>query len=188
MLNLRAFIVVLVLAAVLAVPFYLYWEKLTLANRPPQSTVILNEMEKTGVPDFKLPDMQGTEQALSQYKGKVVVLNFWASWCAPCVKEFPSLQRLAAHFKGELIVVAVSHDRNRDDLESFVDAMGEGKEHFQIWWDKDRSVGKLYGAQVLPETFIISAQQKLVRKIAGEDEWDNPLAIRFFEALINSNQ
>ena len=183
MLNLRAFIVVLIVAAGLSVPFYIYWEGLTLANRPPQSTVILNEMEKTGVPDFQLPDLKGVDHKLSQYRGKVVVLNFWASWCAPCVKEFPSLQRLADHFKGKLIVIAVSHDRNRDDLDSFVEAMGKESQNFQILWDKDRSVGDKYGTEVLPETFIIGTDQKLVRKIAGEDDWDSPLAIRFFEEM-----
>jgi cytochrome c biogenesis protein CcmG/thiol:disulfide interchange protein DsbE len=188
MLNLRAFIVVLVFAAVLVIPFYIYWEGLTQANRPPQSTVILNEMEKSGVPDFKLPDLNGNDQALSQFKGKIIILNFWASWCAPCVKEFPSLQRLADHFKGKVIVVAASHDRNRDDLDSFVLAMAKrDSDNFHIWWDKDRAIGKMYGTEVLPETFIIGQDMKLLRKVAGEDEWDSPPAIRFFEELISPN-
>jgi thiol-disulfide isomerase/thioredoxin len=181
----RAFLVMIVMAVLLSVPFYSYWENLTVASRPPKSTAILNQMEKEGLVDFKLKDLNGNEQALSQFKGKVIVLNFWASWCAPCVKEFPSLQRLAEHFKGKLVVVAVSHDRNREDLDSFLQTFGKNSPDFHIWWDKDRRVGDIYGTEVLPETFIISPEFKLLRKVAGEDEWDNPLALRFFEDLVN---
>lgn len=180
----RAFIVVIALACLLAIPLYSYRQFLLRGMRPPLSTIMLDEMEKTGVPSFTLPDLGGKEQGLEQYKGKVVILNFWASWCAPCVKEFPSLQRLANKFPNDIVIVAVSHDNNEEDLMSFLDSFGGRASNFHILWDKDRSVGKRYGTQVLPETFIIGRDFRLKRKVAGIDEWDNPFAIRYFEDLV----
>ena len=89
--------VVLVTGGILYFGWVQYEDFLTRGQRPPEGTLKLNEMEKTGVPDFTLKDLEGKDVTLSAYKGKVVIVNFWASWCEPCVKEFPSLIRLAEH-------------------------------------------------------------------------------------------
>lgn len=182
--SLKAFLVTILAALVLAAPLYFFRIYLTKGNYAPASTMMLDTMEKKGVPNFSLPDLKGQEISLEQFKGKVIVLNFWASWCAPCVKEFPSLRRLADRFKEQLVVVAVSHDKTLDDLQSFLETFGRESPNFVILWDKDRSAGKLFGTQVLPETFIIGQDFRLLRKIAGEDEWDSPMAVRFFEDLL----
>lgn len=180
MLNFKALGMSLLVSVFLAVPFYFYWDYLTRGMRPPQSTLMLNQMEQKGVPDFTLQDLNGKSVSLSQFKGKVVLVNFWATWCAPCVKEFPSLQNLVKLFKGDVVVLAVSYDRQKEDIDSFIKAFGGVPEHFLILWDKDKTTSSLYGTDVLPETFILDQNQKLLRKIAGEALWDEPMALRFF--------
>lgn len=153
--------------------------------RPPESTQMLAEMEKQGVPDFTLNDLNGKPVSLHDFKGKIVLINFWATWCAPCVKEFPSLQRLVKKFKGQVVVVAVSYDRQRDDIDSFIRAFGGTDDNFVILWDKERTTSRLYGTDVLPETYLVNRDHKLIRKIAGEALWDDPMALQFFEDIVN---
>ena len=180
----RAFLISLGLAGLLALPIYYYWNFLTKGSQAPEATLILNKMEAEGVPDFSIKDLKGDAYRLSDLKGKIIVLNFWASWCAPCVKEFPSLKRLSDHFKGQVVVVAVSHDNSRDDLDSFMQSFGGQTTSFSVYWDQDRSIGKLYGVRVLPETFIIGRDLKLIRKVSGDEEWDHPMTLEFFEAQL----
>jgi thiol-disulfide isomerase/thioredoxin len=152
--------------------------------QPTSSTLKLNDLEKHGVPDFTLPDLKGNPVSVSQFKGKVLIINLWASWCGPCVKEFPSLQRLVAHFKGDVVVLAVSHDNTRDDLESFIAAFGAPPKDFVIVWDKERITNGLLGIGALPETFILKRDGGFVRKIVGEQPWDDPEAIQFFKDIL----
>jgi len=172
------------MAAVLAVPITYFWSFLTKGMRPSSSTLRLNQLEKEGVPDFTLPDLNGKPVSLSSFKGRPVLVNLWASWCAPCVKEFPSLQRLVERYKGKLVVLAVSHDHNRDDLDSFIKAFGGVPENFVIVWDKDRITSELFGTDQLPETYILTKEHKLIRKVAGEQLWDQPMAVRFFDEVL----
>lgn len=173
-----------VVAAVLAVPFYYYWSYLTKGMRPSVSTLRLNELEKNGVPDFTLPDLNGKPVSLSQFNGKPVLVNLWASWCGPCVKEFPSLKRLVEHYNGKLIVLAVSHDHNREDIDSFIKSFGSLPPGFVIVWDQKAMTGDLLGTDQLPETYILNKEHKLVRKIAGEQVWDQEHAIEFFGSVL----
>lgn len=180
MVSLKGFFAVVIAAAVLSVPIYYYWEFLTRGMQPSFSTLRLNQLETDGVPDFTLPDLNGKPVSLRQFKGRPVLLNLWASWCAPCVKEFPSLKRLVEHFKGKLVVLAVSQDHSREDLDSFIKTFGVVPEDFVIVWDKDKVTGQLFGTDQLPETYILTKEQKLLRKIAGEQAWDDPMAVQFF--------
>jgi cytochrome c biogenesis protein CcmG, thiol:disulfide interchange protein DsbE len=188
MLSSRGLLVTALVAFVLSIPAYFYWDFLTRGMRPPEGTQILNVMQKQGVPDFKLQTLKGDWVSLEDHSDKLVLINFWATWCAPCVKEFPSLQRLVKHFKGRLVVLAVSSDKNREDIEVFLRAFGGTPEHFYVLWDKDRVVTKLYGTDVLPESFIVAPGRRLVRKVVGEAVWDDPMALAFFEDLLSGRQ
>ncbi|HMN69677.1 MAG TPA: TlpA disulfide reductase family protein, partial [Bdellovibrionales bacterium] len=154
------------------------------AAAAPATTMKLNDLERDGVPDFTLKDLSGADVSLSQFAGKIVLVNIWATWCAPCVKEFPSLQNLVKKMSGKLVVLAVSYDKNKEDIETFVKAFGGTPENFVIVWDKERTTSPLFGTDVLPETYILSPERKLVRKIAGETSWDTPQALEFFEAVL----
>ena len=184
MLSFKGFLAVLITAAVLSVPLYFYWGFLTRGMSPSASTLRLNQLETDGVPDFTLPDLNGHPVSLSQFKNTPILVNLWASWCAPCVKEFPSLMRLVQHFNGKLVILAVSHDHNREDLDSFIKAFGAVPEHFVIVWDQDRKTSDLLGTDQLPETYILDRDHKMVRKIAGEQLWDVPGALDFFSTKL----
>ncbi|MBX3021608.1 MAG: TlpA family protein disulfide reductase [Bdellovibrionales bacterium] len=185
MFSLRGLVAVIVAGALLAVPISYYWQYLTKGMRPPETTQILNQMEKTGFPNFTLPTLDGKPVSVTDFKGKILLVNIWATWCAPCVKEIPSLKNLVNKFGGKLVVLAVSHDRSKEDIETFVKAFGGLPEDFIIVWDKDRMTSKLLGTDALPETYILKPNQELKRKIAGETAWDDSLAIQFFDDILN---
>lgn len=185
MIHLRAIVVVIVLLALLAIPISKYWAFLTRGMSPPASSYMIDQMEATGIPDFTLPDRTGTPVNFKSIIGnRLIVVNFWASWCAPCVKEFPSLKRLAEKFSDKLLIVAVSNDYEKADLESFLASFGDVPKNFVVLWDKDKKVADLYGTQVLPESYIAKPDLKLIRKVAGVDEWDSAGAIEFFQRLV----
>lgn len=180
----KGLLATIVAAGFLSVPLYWYWEFLTQGMRPPTATRMLNELEKSGIPNFTLNDMAGKPVSLEQFRGKIVLINIWATWCAPCVKEFPSLKDLVEKFKGEVVVLAISHDRNQEDIASFVKAFGKIPEFFILLWDKEKSVSKIFGTEALPETYIVSPTGKLLRKVAGDTIWNDALAVEFFKDII----
>lgn len=184
MVHLKAIIAVLIMAGILSLPLYFYRDFLNRGRAPTRSAQILNELEKNGIKDFILPEF-GTDKdfQLQQFKGKVILLNFWASWCVPCVKEIPSMMRLVEKMEGKLVVLAVSQDKEREDLKAFLRAFEPYPEGFYVLWDPEREVAKSYGTEVLPESFIISPQLKLVRKVVGVEEWDHAEALQFFNDI-----
>lgn len=163
-----------------------YKDFLTQGMRPTESTLKLNEMEKSGVPRFEMQDISGQTIRLEDYKDKIVVLNFWASWCAPCIQEFPSMIRLLQKFPEQVVLLAISHDRTEEDLMSFLDAFEVHKvPNFKVIWDRNEKLADEFGTEVLPESYILSYGLKLERKVVGVEEWDQPLALKYFESLIN---
>lgn len=134
-------------------------------------------------PEMTLPDLDGESLALSDLRGRVVVLNFWATWCPPCVKEMPSLQKLheALADKG-LSVVAVSVDERYSDIERFVESFDLT---FPILHDEGMKVSRLYQTFKFPETYIIGRDGRLRSKVVGERDWVEPSVIRDMVALLN---
>lgn len=181
----KGLVVVLLTGGILYFGWVQYEDFLTRGQRPPEGTLKLNEMEKSGVPDFTLKDLAGNDVTLSAYKGKVVIVNFWASWCEPCVKEFPSLIRLLNTYPEEVVLLAVSADYTLEDLTGFTKAFKVGDvSNFIVMWDNEKEVAELFGTEVLPESYIIGKDGSLVRKVAGVEEWDSPMAMEFFKQLL----
>lgn len=144
----------------------------------------LTQLETVGAINFQLPRLNGELFELSSLKGKVVLLNFWATWCAPCAEEFPSLLSLAERYKGEVVIVAVTIDENKQDIENFVKAFKGNAEHLIVVRDVDKKIADSYGTSKLPETYIFNRQFKLARKIASSVNWTSPEAIETFESLL----
>jgi peroxiredoxin len=120
-------------------------------------------------PDFTVSDGTTTIQ-LSSYRGKVVLLNFWASWCGPCVQETPGLQQLH-HDRPDLQMVGVSVDTDSDAYQRFL-------KRFRIdtpnVMDPEQRAAKLYHTEGWPETYIIDRKGIIRRKIVGDPDWSNP--------------
>jgi len=128
------------------------------------------------------PAAAGKLSHLSDLKGKVVVLNFWASYCLPCVEEAPALNRLQERIapRGGLIL-GVSIDEDPAAYEKFL------KDHavpFPTWRDPSRKVMHDYGTIMIPETYIIDRHGRIARKIIGPQQWDSPDLTSYFDYLL----
>lgn len=181
----KGLLVVLVISAALLAGWMKYSDFLSRGQKPPKASQILNDMEKNGVPDFSLTDINGEEIKLSNYRGKVVLLNFWASWCEPCIQEFPSMLKLIEEMKGDVIMLAVSADYEREDIDPFLKAFNVKSDHIKVMWDKDQEVAKQYGTFRLPESYVIGKSGELIRKVSVIEDWATPEAIEYFQGLVN---
>jgi len=131
------------------------------------------------VPDLDMVDAAGKPMKLSDLRGKVVLLNLWATWCPPCVKEMPSLDRLQAAMGGDgFEVVALSLDRGgKAQVEPFF--METGIEHLAMYLDPPMAAMKALKPPGLPVTLLIDAEGREIGRLAGEAEWDSEAAKAF---------
>lgn len=134
------------------------------------------------VPDFELPDLDGKARRLADFRGKVVVLNYWATWCPPCVDEMPSLEKLHRSLAERgLAVVAISVDERFSDIVDFVKSYGVT---FTILHDNGRKVARSYQSFKYPETYIIDRDGRLQSKVIGPRDWVAPSVIRDMVELL----
>ncbi len=131
-------------------------------------------------------DADGGELALEDFRGRVVVLNLWATWCAPCRREMPALDRLqAAHGGDDLEVVALSVDRG-ESLEKIRDFYEEvGVEHLAIYRDPKGAVPRALRAPGLPTTVVIDREGREVGRVLGDAEWDGAAAVALLQAIMS---
>ncbi|OHD20714.1 MAG: hypothetical protein A2064_09670 [Spirochaetes bacterium GWB1_66_5] len=140
--------------------------------------------EGTASIDFTLSDLSGKKVSLSQYRGKLVFLNFWATWCPPCRAEMPSMERLYQKLKGQgLVVLGVDLQEDAKSVQKFVE---EHKLTFPILLDSDGRVGTTYGARSIPTTYIIGRDGSALGGTVGGREWDSPEMIAFFTRLLQA--
>jgi len=134
-------------------------------------------------PQAQFSNASGRGLTLAEFKGRVVLLNFWATWCAPCVREMPTLDRVQDKLGGEgLSVVAVSEDRGGlDVVDPFLKQLG--LRHLEIYLDPRGTLAREFGLAGLPTTLLIDAEGRLVGGLEGPAEWDSDDAvslIRFY--------
>ena len=133
-------------------------------------------------PDFSLPGPDGKKRSLQDYRGKVVFLNFWATWCESCRDEMPSMERLYREFKGKgLEIVAVNVKDRRQDALAFVKEL---KLNYPILMDPEGEVGLLYGAFGLPVTYLIDRKGVVLARLWGPADWYSPAARKLIGALV----
>lgn len=138
-------------------------------------------VDRPVAPDFVLEDLSGKIHRLADYRGKVVMINFWATWCPPCRAEMPSLQRAwdRLHPEGiELLAVNVGEDENQ----MFISG-ADGEYRFPILLDRDRAVLKLWPVRGLPTTLVVDKQGRIVYTALGGREWDAPEVLAEIRAL-----
>ena len=151
----------------------------------PSTVDTLEGLRIRGAPNLKLDDLSGANFELGSFSGKIVILNFWASWCAPCIEEVPSLIKLVKEFKGEIILVAISGDNSREDIEVFLKSFPELKSsNIKIVWDKDRAIMKQFEISRLPESMVFGKDQKLLKKIVGTIDWYNSDSVAYMRSLL----
>jgi peroxiredoxin len=135
-------------------------------------------------PDFTLSDLNGNPTSLSQFKGKIVFLNVWATWCGPCKTEMPSMEKLYQKFKKEdFVMLAISIDRQgKSVVIPFLEEMGLT---FPVLLDPNGSIQKLYKIRALPSSLIIDKMGFVDTREAGARDWSSSSMIKLFEELIN---
>lgn len=132
-------------------------------------------------PNFSLPRLPSGNLSLADYRGKVVVLNFWATWCPPCVEETPSLENFAARMQPRgVAVLGVSVDEDSNALQDFIAAYHLT---YPVARNPDRSIPARYGTYKFPETYIIDRSGRVADKIIGATDWNDPRMITFVENL-----
>jgi len=133
--------------------------------------------------DFAVPDLAGQAVRLSAYRGQVVLVNLWATWCPPCREEMPSMEKLYARLKDRgFVILAVSQDEGGiDEVKRFVE---ENKLTFRVLVDPQGEVGQKYGVWGYPESFLIDREGRVVERVIGPREWDAPAQIASIEALL----
>lgn len=158
-------------------------------------TLLFPAMAKAGVdlnaypdrgyaaPEFTLRDLNGKEHSLSQYKGKVVLLNVWATWCYPCIAELPSLESLSKKLNGDKFsVLAVSIDQiSPKAVKQFAE---KNNISFSVLLSPDGFFQNLYLTNSIPTTFIIDKSGAIVSRVPGAREWDSPEAVEALKELV----
>lgn len=133
-------------------------------------------------PDFTLEDLSGRRVSLKGLRGKVVFLNFWATWCIPCREEMPTMEKLHREFKEQgLEVIAVNVKEGRKEVRRFFDELGLT---FMALLDKDGEVSQEYGAWGIPTSYFINRRGVIVGKVMGYRKWDSREARAFFLELL----
>ena len=139
--------------------------------------------EKHNISSLKFKDEQEKEISFSDFKGKILLVNFWATWCAPCIKEMPSLDRLKSKVDGNFDVVAISIDR--DGKKKVIDFFNENKiTNLEKFFDIKNSLAKEMNLIGIPTSFFVNKKGDLIGHYQGDMEWDNDNIIKFVNYLM----
>ena len=156
----------------------------TAAELPPLGHKMNPVSPPLAAPDFTLPDMDDTQRALSDYRGKVVMLNFWATWCPPCRREMPSMQRLYEKYRERgLAVIAVNQFESPDLVFEFTGRLSVVPT-FPILFDRDSRVSEQYKVKGLPTTYLLDRQGRIHYRAIGGREFDHPEVEALIESLL----
>lgn len=133
-------------------------------------------------PPLVLKDAAGKSHSLDAYKGKVVLVNFWATWCPPCREEMPSMQRLKEKMAGRpFVMLGVNSGEPAEDLAEFLKLV---KVDFDILLDSDSAATKRWKVFGLPSSFLIDRQGRVRYTLTGTTEWDQGEAVALIEEML----
>jgi len=134
--------------------------------------------------DFVLSDLNGRQVRLSDFKGKVVLLDFWTTWCPDCRIEMPALEKLHQHFRDRaFVLLAVDLRESQPSVRQFFSSL---KLSFTALLDSDGQVGQSFGIRSIPTAFILDQDGAMIGKVIGSRKWDGSGAAALFDQLINT--
>jgi peroxiredoxin len=145
---------------------------------------IVPEVERHPAPDFVIENLSGGDTGLADYKGKVLLLNFWATWCMPCRAEMPGMEALWQKYREQgFVVVGISNDEgSKKRVETFTRLLDLS---FPILLDPEGEVNDLYEVSNMPTSFLIDRNGKIISRIVGSDDWMSQEAISIVEGLLS---
>jgi peroxiredoxin len=135
-------------------------------------------------PNFTVQSLDGKTYELSKLRGKTVLVNFWATWCKPCIVEMPSMQKAYNQLRKQNVeILAISIDSNPKEIQQFLDNNLQQHLSFPIFFDKDKKVSTSFGTFQVPETYIVDRTGRITDKVLGIREWDESITMNYLKLL-----
>ncbi|MBN2655532.1 MAG: TlpA family protein disulfide reductase [Spirochaetales bacterium] len=132
--------------------------------------------------DFELMNLKGGLEALSDYRGKVVFLNFWATWCGPCQSEMPAMENVYNELKDDgLVILAVDLAEDKDTVQAFID---ERNLTFPVLLDTSGQIGAIYEARSIPTTYLIDREGSILGRAVGVRPWEDDAFMSLFRQIL----
>ncbi len=179
-------LITLTLAAIFAITILIDHIRTPEVNEAPVEQSDLNDAAQA--PDFAFTTIDGRDMRLSDLRGQPVILHFWATWCPPCIVEIPSLFKMAAQFDGKITILTLSQDLQEDKLRAFLRKENASSKNLLHVWDRKKDISHdMFQAYKLPETVIIDAKGRMLRKIPGGADWQSAEMIAYLNSLTDRN-
>jgi thiol-disulfide isomerase/thioredoxin len=157
------------------------------APEPPRLGEFIPISPPRPAPSLSFVDPAGNTVSLSDFTGKLVVLNLWATWCAPCLREMPSLDRMQARLGEAVVVLAISEDRGGSKVvEPFIEKLGLKSVKFYL--DPKSGAQRAFKVQGLPTSFVIDRDGKILGQVEGAAEWDSPKLLDTLKSFLVGNE
>ncbi|MGR3968647.1 TlpA family protein disulfide reductase [Shewanella sp. 1180_01] len=151
--------------------------------KPRVMTGFVEMQHARGVPEVPFIDEAGKTQTLKQHQGKLVLVNLWATWCAPCLREIPELQHLKKDYQGKNIaIVPISIDEDPKDVRPFLTQ--HNFSDYQTWFDPTQNIEQIIPANVVPATYFFDAKGNLVGFVRGYLDWGDKDVAPYLDQLI----
>lgn len=141
------------------------------------------------LPTFSFKDINAKEYTMNDFKGKYVILNFWASWCAPCMEEFPEILKVLKNHKEDILLVAISNDDNIKDVKKFLKKFKKEISgvitNIILGFDPKRDISStMFNVIKLPESFIVNREGLIIKKVVGSSDWIEGKVSDFIEKQV----
>jgi peroxiredoxin len=155
---------------------------LCIVGAAPAGAADLKPWAGGAAPGLELRDLDGREHRLADYRGSVVLVNFWATWCAPCRDEMPSIQRLKERLAGRpFAVLAVNLDEPESRVRKFLSEMAVD---FVVLLDPGKHAAKAWNARILPASFVVGPDGRIRYSLVGETRWDEEKVVDRVSGLL----
>ena len=138
-------------------------------------------------PTISLVDLAGNTVSLSEFAGRLVLINLWATWCEPCLREMPSLERMQSRLGDQITVVAISEDRGGSKtVEPFINKLG--LKSFKTYLDPKSDAGRAFKVAGLPTSFLIDREGRVLGRVEGAAEWDSPKLLEVLKSFLGGDE
>ncbi len=179
---------------ILPIIFVTTYYLVTLSNR--SEFAHLEAAETKAIPDYdtlkieELQDWKGNSIKPSTSVEPIIIVHFWASWCGPCIHEFPDLINMSKAMRGKVKVFALSEDKQSEEIKAFIKSFkdAETTDNFHIVWDQDHQIMNKWEVSKLPESYIFGPDRKLAKRISGAVAWMSQDTKDYFQILLRSPQ